>query len=102
MRRNDWRFRNVERIAHRLIRNVGDVNKHSQPVHLANNFFAKRREAMMFLLAASGVGPVARVVPGKRHVANAETMNRKRSLPELFVALRLRGDRGGDDYDKND
>src|SRR5258705_11366371 len=41
----------------------------------------------------------------RRHVVvrvddDSFAMNLERSLPELFVALRLRGDRGGDDYDK--
>src|SRR6185503_2239099 len=43
----------------------------------------------------------------RRHVVvrvddDGFAMNLKRALPELFIALRLGGDRGSDDYDKED
>ena len=74
MRGDDRRFRNIERVTHRFVRNVRNVNQHSQTVHLAHDLAAEVVQPAILLLAAAGVRPVVRVVPRECHVADAETI----------------------------
>jgi len=77
VRGDDWRGGNLERIVKSLVRRVRDVDHHAQPVHLAHDVLAERRETVMVIdlrvfEVALRVGPVVRVEVGKRHVSDAE------------------------------
>ena len=60
------------------------VDHHAQAVHLTNNFLAEVAQAVVFLFTAAGVGPVVCIVPGERHVTNAEPVELAQGRQRVF------------------
>ena len=77
----------VERGAHRARRHVRQIDEHAEPVHLAHDLAAERREPVVLRAVERGVGPVERHVVGERHVARAhvvvEPQERQRVLDRV-------------------
>ncbi len=63
-------------MAHRVGRDVRDVDDHADTVHLADNFFAEVREASVSGVVRRRVCPVDRVGMGESHVADAKCAQR--------------------------
>ena len=74
---------NSQRVSHRGRRNVRDIHQHSQPVHLLDNPFAKRRQSVVPGHIGGGIGPVERGVVRQRHVPGAQRIK----CPELGEAV---------------
>ena len=83
MRSDDRRFRHIQRVAHRLVRHVRDIDQHPDPIHFAHNFFAKVRQTVVCLVAAR-VSPIVRVVPSQRHVTHAEPIKLAQRRQRIF------------------
>ena len=76
MRENYRRPADVQCVAHRARRDVRQIDQHAQPVHLAHDAVAERRQATVLGGIERGIGPVESHVVGKRHVAHAEVVVR--------------------------
>src|SRR5260370_27512999 len=63
MRSDNPRLRNIQRVAHRLVRYVRDIDQHTQPIHLAHDFFSKVTEADMLFLPATTSPPIIFFIP---------------------------------------
>jgi hypothetical protein len=75
---NDGSAADTERAIKGGVGDVGDVDHHAEAVHLVDNVFAEFGEAFFGMrdglvgVVAGAVGPVERVRPCERHVADAE------------------------------
>src|SRR4029079_3385539 len=72
MRSYDRRSRYVEHIVHYFDRDVRDVDKHAEPVHLSDNVFAKIRKAVILDFAIMRISPIVRDVVRQRHISEPE------------------------------
>ena len=72
MRGNQGGLADREGVVEGFVGNVRDIDHHSLPVHLANNFFAIVGETVVSGLVGGGIGPFVVVEVGEGHVANAE------------------------------
>ena len=72
VRRDHRRVRHLDRVPERLVGDVRDVDQHAESIHLANDLPAEVREPAMPPGVAGRVGPAVAVVPGERHVTDAE------------------------------
>ncbi len=66
------RLRDVEGVAHRVCRDVREVDEHAQPVHLPDHLVPERGQAAELGLVGGRVRPRHVVVVGQREVADAE------------------------------
>ena len=79
-----------ERVAHRVVADVAEVDEHAEPVHLAHDGAAEGGEAVIFGIVGGAVGPVVVLEVGQRHVARAELVElpqRGEAAADLVPAL---------------
>ena len=62
----------AERVVERLVGDVRDVDHHAEPVQLADDVLAERRQAVVRRLVGRRVGPVVVLEVRQRQVADAE------------------------------
>ena len=67
------RLAHLDRLSHRVVGDMAEVDQHAGAVQLADDLLAERRESAVRMLARGRVRPVRVVVVGERHVAGAET-----------------------------
>ena len=77
-------FVTSKRRFHRVGRDVRDVDHHAEAIHLANDFFAERREAAAARDVGPRIGPVERVGVGERHVAGAQLVKLAQDGDRVF------------------
>ena len=84
------RLAHLDRLSHRVVGDVAEVDQHAGAVQLADDLLAERREAAVRMLAGGRVRPVRVVVVGERHVAGAEARQdaqRAERVPDRVAAL---------------
>ena len=78
MRKNNVCFGYCHGILHSLPRNMGNIDKHSQSVHLTNDSLAKHRKPTMPRLVSRRISPAHTLGMGQRHITRAQSIE----LPE--------------------
>ena len=68
----DRRLGDRQHVAERLVGDVRDVDHHAEPVQLADDVLAERRQAVVRRLVGGRVGPVVVLEMRQRQVADAE------------------------------
>ena len=66
--------RDANRVFHRVRRDVAEVDEHAEPVHLAHDLFAERRQPVEHRRVGRRVGPRDVLRVRQRHVARAEAV----------------------------
>ena len=66
------RIAHLDRLPHRVLRDVAEVDQDAEPVHLAHHVLAEVGEASVRMRTRRRIGPGRVVVVGERHVAGAQ------------------------------
>ena len=72
VREQHRRIAHLDRLPHRVGRDVAEVDQHAEPVHLAHHVLAEVGEAAVRMRTRRRIGPGRVVVVGERHVAGAQ------------------------------
>ena len=72
MAEHDGCLRDIERIEHRRLADMGEIDQHPQPLHLADHVLAEIGQAIMRGIVGRAVGPGVVLEVRQRHVARAE------------------------------
>ena len=90
MRKDHRRHGDAQRVFHRVRRDVAQVDEHAEAIHLANDLFAKPRQAAVRRLVGGRVGPGEIRGMGQRHVLRAEDVQhaqRRQRVVDRVAAL---------------
>ena len=90
VREDHRRFADLKRVAHRLGRNVAEVDEHAEPVHLVNDRPAEGVDPVPLGVVGRAVGELVVLEMRERHVARAEIVElsqRCEASSDLVAAL---------------
>ena len=91
------RLGQVEHVAHRGGRDMGEIHQHAQAIHLPNHLAPEFGETVVAGGVQRRVGPVEGHVVGQRHVAGAQiVVGAQRAKGVLDGVAALHAEQGGD------
>ncbi len=72
MRKDHRRLGDAQRVLHRRLADMREIDQHADPVQFAHHRLAERGQAVMLGIVGGAVGPVDRLRMGQRQIAGAE------------------------------